>query len=68
MTLKMWPSTSSPTGTVMPRPVFVTTAPRVSPSVGFRQTARTRPPPSCCATSAVTTTDSPPTSIVISTA
>ena len=27
MTLKTWPNTASPTGTVMPRPVFLTVAP-----------------------------------------
>ncbi len=53
MTFHTWPSVPSPTGTVMPRPVLRTTAPRVRPSVGLRQIARHRPSPICCATSAV---------------
>ena len=68
MTLNTWPSTASPTGTVMPRPVLRTTAPRTRPSVGFRQMQRTRPSPICCATSAVTVTFSPSSSRSISTA
>src|ERR1700722_7266955 len=54
MTLKTCPRTASPTGTVMPRPVWRTTAPRTRPSVGFMQTQRTRPSPICWATSPVT--------------
>src|SRR5579863_1566883 len=54
ITLKTWPRTASPTGTVMPRPVWRTTAPRTSPSVGFMHTQRTRPSPICWATSPVT--------------
>ena len=53
ITLNTWPSTPSPTGIVMPWPRLRTTAPRRSPSVGFRQMARTRLSPICCATSAV---------------
>ena len=36
MTLNTWPSVTSPTGTLMPRPVLCTAVPRVRPSVGFR--------------------------------
>ena len=61
MTLKTWPSTASPTGTEMPRPVLTTVAPRARPSVGFRQTQRTRPSPICWATSAVMMISSPST-------
>ena len=53
-TLKTWPSTALPTGTVMPRPVLRTGAPRTRPSVGCMQMQRTRPSPICWATSAVT--------------
>ena len=58
---QMWPSTRSPTGTVMPWPVLRTAVPRVRPSVGFMQMARTRPSPSCWATSASTLVTSPAT-------
>ena len=54
ITLKTWPSTASPTGTWMPWPVLRTAVPRVRPSVGFRQMARTRLSPICWATSAST--------------
>jgi hypothetical protein len=47
---------ASPTGTVMPAPVLRTGVPRVRPSVGFRQMARTRLSPICWATSARTVT------------
>ena len=52
-TFQMWPRTWSPTGTCTPCPVLRTGVPRVSPSVGFMQMARTRPSPSCWATSAI---------------
>src|SRR5664280_689264 len=68
MTLKTWPSTASPTGTVMPRPVWRTMAPRTSPSVGFMHTQRTRPSPICWATSPVTVIVAPSSSMSISTA
>src|SRR5436190_17224100 len=42
-----------------PRPRLRTVVPRVRPSVGFMQMARTRPSPICCATSAVIVTSSP---------
>src|SRR5271165_5024483 len=67
-TLKTWPSVASPTGTDSPRPRLRTGAPRVRPSVAFRQTQRTRPSPICCATSAVTVTFEPSSSRSISTA
>ena len=40
-TFHTWPSTCSPTGTVMPWPVLRTAVPRVRPSVGFMQIAHT---------------------------
>src|SRR5579875_554773 len=52
ITLNTWPSTPLPTGTVMPRPLFLTGVPRRRPSVGRRQMQRTRPSPICWATSA----------------
>src|SRR5579875_3818594 len=52
-TLNTCPSTPAPTGTVIPRPVLVTTVPRRRPSVGWRQMHRTRPSPICWATSAM---------------
>ena len=66
-TLKIWPSTLSPTGTAIPLPVFRTTAPRVNPSVAFMQTTRTLPSPICCATSPPMVTLSPSNSASIST-
>ncbi len=68
MTLKTCPSTASPTGTVIPRPVWRTTAPRTSPSVGFMHTQRTRPSPICWATSPVTVIVSPSMMMSTSTA
>ena len=68
ITLNTWPRTPLPTGIVMPWPRLRTTAPRRSPSVGFRQMARTRLSPICCATSAVITIFSPSSSATISTA
>src|SRR6478752_859854 len=65
-TLKMWPSTSSPTGICSPWPVLRTGAPRVRPSVGRMQMARTRLPPICWATSASTLMVSPSASTDIS--
>src|ERR1700689_339867 len=67
-TLNTWPSTASPTGTEMPRPVWRTTAPRTSPSVGFMQTQRTRPSPICWATSPVTVMVAPSITMSTSTA
>src|SRR5487761_2593170 len=68
ITLKTWPRTASPTGTVMPRPDWRTTAPRTRPSVGFMHTQRTRPSPICWATSATTVIFTPSRSMSISTA
>jgi hypothetical protein len=68
ITFHTWPSVPSPTGTVMPWPVLRTTAPRVRPSVGLRQTARARPSPICWATSAVTVIVSPSRRMSISSA
>src|SRR5580693_2494579 len=68
ITLKTCPSTASPTGTVMPRPVWRTTAPRTRPSVGFMQTQRTRPSPICWATSPVTVIVAPSMTMSTSTA
>jgi len=56
------------TGTVIPRPVWRTTAPRTSPSVGFMHTQRTRPSPICWATSPVTVIVSPSMMMSTSTA
>src|SRR5580692_3714111 len=67
-TLNTWPSTASPTGTVIPRPRFRTGAPRTRPSVCCIQMQRTRPSPICWATSAVTWWDDPSSSMVNSTA
>ena len=67
-TLNTCPSTASPTGTEIPRPVLRTTVPRTRPSVGFIHTQRTRPSPICCATSPVTVTVTPSSSMSISTA
>src|SRR5262245_58262457 len=68
ITLVTWPSTPSPTGMVRPVPRLRTSVPRVRPSVGLRQMARTRDSPICWATSARTSTPSPSTTIVISSA
>src|ERR1700677_1423322 len=68
ITLNTWPSTASPTGTVMPLPLWRTTAPRTRPSVGRMQTQRTRPSPICWATSATTVIVRPSRSMSISTA
>src|SRR4051794_30753445 len=68
ITLNTWPRVTSPTGTLMPAPVFTTMAPRLRPSVGFRATTRTRLSPICWATSPVMTTAWPSTSEVIWTA
>src|SRR5580700_11196325 len=67
-TLKTWPSTALPTGTVMPRPRLRTGAPRTRPSVCCMQMQRTRPSPICWATSAVTWWAEPSSSMVNSTA
>jgi hypothetical protein len=50
-TLKMRPSVTSPTGTVMEAPVSTTSMPRAMPSVESMATARTRSSPRCCWTS-----------------
>ncbi len=68
ITLKTWPRTSSPTGTEMPSPNWRTGVPRVRPSVGFRQMARTRPSPRCWAISAMISTVLSPEFIVMVTA
>src|SRR5438270_11367066 len=52
----------------MPRPVLRTGVPRLSPSVGLRQTHRTRPSPICWATSATIFWRLPSASISSSTA
>ena len=49
----MRPSGALPTGTVIGRPVSVTSMPRVTPSVVLMATARTWFCPMCCCTSAV---------------
>ena len=49
----MRPSVSSPTGTLMPSPVFSATRPRLRPSVEPSAIVRTMPSPSCCCTSNV---------------
>src|SRR6476646_8682243 len=67
-TLNTWPSTPSPTGIEMPRPVLRTSVPRLSPSVGFMQMTRTRLSPICCATSATIVIVSPSSSASISSA
>src|SRR5687768_10870216 len=61
-----WPSTPSPTGMVRPTPRLRTSVPRVRPSVGRRQMARTRLSPICWATSARTRVSWPSTLTVIS--
>src|ERR671910_612389 len=66
ITLVTWRTTPSPTGIDRPLPRLRTAVPRVRPSVGLRQMARTRDSPICWATSARTATVSPPTSTVIS--
>src|SRR6476646_11001664 len=59
-TLYTWPSTPSPTGTVIGAPVLCTGAPRTSPSVGLSAIARIEESPMCCATSHVIVVVSPP--------
>ena len=59
-TLYTWPSTPSPTGTVIGDPVLPTGLPRTRPSVGFSAIARTSASPMCCATSQVIVVVSPP--------
>ena len=49
--LKMRPSVTSPTGTVIGPPVSTTSMPRARPSVVSIATARTRSSPRCCCTS-----------------
>src|SRR5918994_1843397 len=66
ITLVTWPSTPSPTGMDRPEPRLRTPVPRVRPSVGRRQIARTRDSPICWATSARTEMASPSTVTVIS--
>ena len=62
ITLKTWPSTLSPTGTVMPGAGVARPRCRgVRPSVGLRQMARTRLSPICWATSARTSISLPST-------
>src|SRR4051794_11699456 len=63
-TFQTWPRVRSPTGTCRPCPKLRTAVPRVSPSVGFMHTARTRLSPSCWATSARMTTGLPSTCTV----
>ena len=53
--LKMRPSVTSPTGTVIGPPVSITSMPRASPSVVSIATARTRSSPRCCWTSHTST-------------
>ena len=67
-TLNTWPRTASPTGTWRPWPRLRTSAPRVSPSVAFRQMQRTRPSPICWATSAVMVSGTPSSTTSTSTA
>src|SRR3954452_6850189 len=62
--LKMRPSVTSPTGTVIGPPVSTTSVPRARPSVVSMATARTRSSPRCCWTSQ-TRIPSSPRSIVI---
>ena len=52
-TSMMRPSVASPTGTLMPSPVFSATRPRFRPSVEPSAIVRTMPSPSCCCTSSV---------------
>ena len=59
-----WPLVTSPTGTMIGLPVSVTGAPRVTPSVGCMEIARTRLSPMWAATSSVTTEVSPASSRV----
>ena len=47
ITFHTCPRVTSPTGTSIPDPVFRTAVPRVSPSVGFKDTARTLLSPIC---------------------
>src|SRR4051794_15295226 len=49
--LKMRPSVTSPTGTVIGPPVSMTSIPRARPSVVSMATQRTRSSPRCCCTS-----------------
>ena len=49
--LKMRPSVTRPTGTVIGPPVSMTSVPRAMPSVESMATARTRSSPRCCWTS-----------------
>src|SRR3954469_11461794 len=58
--LKMRPSVTSPTGTVIGPPVSSTSIPRARPSVVSMATARTRSSPRCCCTSHTSTPASPP--------
>src|SRR5579875_766717 len=51
--LKIRPSVSRPTGTVIGAPVSITSVPRARPSVVSIATARTRSSPRCCCTSQV---------------
>ena len=61
-TLYTWPSTPSPTGTVIGPAGVVHREPRTRPSVGFRAIARTVESPMCWATSHVIVVVSPPSS------
>src|SRR4051812_44554706 len=58
--LKMRPSVTSPTGTVIGPPVSTTSIPRARPSVESMATARTRSSPRCCCTSQTMTSSSAP--------
>src|SRR3954464_7499423 len=58
--LKMRPSVTLPTGTVMGPPVSTTSMPRARPSVESIATARTRSSPRCCCTSQTMTSSSAP--------
>ena len=51
--LNTCPLVTSPTGTSIGAPVFVTSAPRTMPSVGCIEMARTMLSPMCCSTSSV---------------
>ncbi len=51
-TLKIRPSVSSPTGTLIGAPVSTTSSPRARPSVASIAIARTWLSPRCCCTSA----------------
>ena len=58
--LKMRPSVTSPTGTVIGPPVSITSMPRARPSVVSIATARTRSSPRCCWTSQTSSASSAP--------